>query len=239
MYYQFQIWRRPDKPPGYTRIEWTSALGAPLYVDVEGISELEAKKLQDRFGGVSVLGRPLHCPVKCDIDLEGFMSRQDLECHMRNHHLTGGTETTPSSSSIGTTTKPDRTHGSSASMSYHKRVPSELKPATGLQSSAVIASDRTQEQFCEQLRPRFLCLCISSADSVRYCPIDVTHILNDQLLFQAIRDNYNAMKQSTSWVQQFTAVAHKYMPWLAQMGFKGIELFHPRYAEFVSVSGKY
>ena len=199
---------------------------------------MEAKKLQDRFGGVPTLGRPLHCPVQCDMDLEDFMSRQDLECHMHNHHLTRGIETTPPSSSIQTTAKPDRTHGSSANMSYHKKVPSELKPATGLQSSPIITSDGTQEQLCAQLRPRFLFLCISTADSVKYCPIDVTHIINYQHLFQAIRDNYNAFKQSTSWVQQFTAVSHKYMPWLARMGFKGIELFRPRYAEFVSVSGK-
>lgn len=236
MYHQFQLWRRPDKPSGYTRVTWTSALGKPLYVDVEGLSETEAERLQDRLGGVAVLGRPLSCPAQCDMGVAGFMSQQDLECHISNYHLTRGTETAASASCIGAIAKPDRTHEHSSNRDYHEKTPSESKPATRLQSSLIISSDGQNKQLCAELRPRFLFLCISTAKSVVYCPIDVTHTLNDQLLFQAIRDNYTSIKQSTSWTQRFTATSHKYMPWLVRIGFKGIELFSPRYAELVSVS---
>lgn len=94
----------------------------------------------------------------------------------------------------------------------------------------------TYEQQAREPTKRYVSLCVTRLGPSEHCSIDLTNVTNDQALFQAIAETYNAVTNGSIWAQRVTAVLSACIPALPRIGFRGVDLFIPRHVDIVSVS---
>ncbi|GFF67364.1 putative HC-toxin efflux carrier TOXA [Aspergillus lentulus] len=203
------FWPRP--PEGFKRITWKSPLGKPLYIDVKERENGAVERLQERF----------------------IVSAQERLSASSSSSFTSSTLGTVSSDTPAMTLRAPpaalvmNRSSSQFTVSHHANI-AHSQPSPTV--SATVPNN------IRQASGKYLLVCFSTSKSERFEQIDVTHVGNDQALFEELHTLYNSIREDESWTSKIPLLSPgKMPPWLCWF-LDHLHLYEPRKINFVSFS---